>query len=118
MSIVKACQKDVIPTKVIRKKKYIFAGFIAKDFNNYVDKGVFPNKLKQADVTPIHKKKDKSDKTNYKPVSILPNISKIYEKLIYGQLYDYFDETLSPCQSGFRKGQSTQDCLLAMLRIN
>ena len=118
MSIVKACQKDDIPAKVIRKRKYIFAGFIAKDFNNYVDEGVFPDKLKHADVTPINKKKDKSDKTNYRPVSILPNISKIYEKLIYGQLYDYFDKALSPCQSGFRKGHSTQDCLLAMLRKN
>ena len=82
------CPKDDIPTKVIKMYKYIFAGFIAKDFNNCVDKCVFPNDVKHADVTPIHKKKDKSDKTNYRPVSILPNISKIYEKLIYNQLYD------------------------------
>ena len=65
-SIVKACQKDDIPTKVIKMNKDIFAGFIAKDFNNCADKGVFPDDLKHADVTPIHKKKDKSDKTNYR----------------------------------------------------
>ena len=63
--------------------KDIFAGFIAKDFNNCVDKVVFPDDLKHVDVTQIHKNKDKSDKTNSRPVSILPNISKIYEKLIY-----------------------------------
>ena len=40
----------------------------------------------------------------------------MYEKLMYGQLYDYFGETLSPCQCGFRKGCSTQDGLLAMLK--
>ena len=44
--------------------KDIFAGFVAKNFNNCVDKGVFPDDLKHADVTPIHKKEDKSDKTN------------------------------------------------------
>ena len=71
--------------------------------------------LKHADVTPIHKKKDKRDKTNYRPVSILPNISKIYEKLIYNQLYEYVDDILSPSQCGFRKGYSTQHCLLVML---
>ena len=91
--------------------KDIFAGFVAKDFNNCVDK----DDLKHADVTPIHKKKDKSDKTDYRHVSILPNISKIYEKLIYKQLYDYFDDILSPSQCGFRNGHSTQHCLLVML---
>ena len=40
----------------------------------------------------------------FRPVSILPNISKIYEKFIYNQLYDYFDDILSPSQCGFRKG--------------
>ena len=95
--------------------KDIFAGFIAKGFNNCVDKDVFPDDLKHVDVTPIHKKKGKSDKTNYRPVSILPNISKIYEILIYNQLYDYFDDILSPSQCGFPKGHSTQHCLLVML---
>ena len=77
LSIVKACQKDDIPTKVIKMNKDIFAGFIAKEFNDCVDKGVFPDYLKHADVTPIHKKKDKNDKTNYRPVSIPTNISKV-----------------------------------------
>ena len=52
---------------MIKMNKDIFSGFVAKDFNNCVDKGVFPD-------APIHKKKDKGDKTNYRPVSILPNI--------------------------------------------
>ena len=55
---------DDIPTKVIKMNKYIFTGFIAKEFNNCVDKGVFPDDLKNADVTSIQKKKDKSYKTN------------------------------------------------------
>ena len=94
--------------------KDIFAGFIAKDFN-CVDIGVFPDDLNHADITTIYKKKNKSDKTNYMPVIILPNISKIYEKLIYNQLYDYFDDILSTSQCGFRKGHSTQHCLFVIL---
>ena len=59
--IVKACQK-YIPTKAIKMNKYIFASFIDKDFNNCVDKGVFPDGLKRADGTPVHKKKAKVTK--------------------------------------------------------
>ena len=78
--------------------KDIFGGFIVKDLNNCIDKGVFPDDLKHVDVTPIHKKKDKSDKTSYRPVSILSNISKVYGKLIYNQPHEYFDDILSPSQ--------------------
>ena len=59
--------------------------------------------MKHADVTPFHQKKVKSDKKNYRPVSILPNISKIYEKIFYNQLYEYFHDKLFPSQCGFRK---------------
>ena len=96
--------------------KDIFAGFIAKDFNNCVDKVVFPDDSKHGNVTPIYKKKDKSDnKTNYRLLIILPNISKIYEKLIFNQLYDYFDDILSASQCGSRRRYSTQHCLLVTL---
>ena len=50
-----------------------------------------------------------------KLITDLPNLSKIYGKLIYNQLYDYFDKILLPSQCGFRKGYSFQYCLLAML---
>ena len=115
LSIVKACLKDDIPTKVIKMNKDIFAGFAAKDFNDCADKDVFPDELKHADATSIYRRKGKCDKTSYRPVIILRNISKIYEKLISNQLYDYFDAIISPIQCGFCKGHSTQHCLLVML---
>ena len=59
MSTVKAYQKDDIPTKATKMKKNIFDGFIAKGFSNCVDKGKFPDDLKYAAVTPVHKKKTK-----------------------------------------------------------
>ena len=93
----------------------ISANFISLHFNYCIDTGEFPQEFKNADIIPVHKKNEKSDKTNYRPVSILPKLSKIYEKLIYDQLYDYFDKILLLSQCGFRKGHSSENCLLAML---
>ena len=71
--------------------------------------------MKYADVTPIHKKDDKTDKENYRPISILPNLSKVYERLMYNQIYPYFNLLFSKFQCGFRKGFNAQHCLLAMI---
>ena len=71
--------------------------------------------MKYADVTPIHKKDDKTDKESYRLISILPNLSKVYERLMYNQIYPYFDTLFSKFQCGFRKGFNVQHCLLAMI---
>ena len=115
MNVHKTCQLKDIPTKIIKMNSGIFANFICLHFNYCIDTGEFPQEFKNADIIPLHKKKEKSDKTNYRPVSILPNLCKIYERLIYSQLYDYFDKMFLPSQCGFRKGYSSQNCLLVML---
>ena len=51
--------------------------------------------MKYADVTPVHKKDDKTDKTNDRPIIILPNLSKVYDKLMYRQIFPYFDSVFS-----------------------
>ena len=61
-------------------------------------------------VVPVFKKEIKSDNVNYRPVSILPNLSKIYQ-----QFYEHFNSILSPKKCGFRKGYSAQHCLMVML---
>ena len=71
--------------------------------------------LENAIITPFHIKGAKISKGNYRPVSILSNISKIYERLIFKQISEYFKRILSKFQRGFRKGFSTQHCLLAIL---
>ena len=67
------------------------------------------------EVIPVLKKEETLGKSNYRPVSILPAISKIYERLMYDQMYKYFDQIFSKLQCGFRKGFSTQICLLYMI---
>ena len=66
-------------------------------------------------MTPVHKKDAKTSKDNYRPVSILSDISKIHERLLFKQISEYFEPILSKFQCGFRKGYSAQHCLLAML---
>ena len=83
------------------------------DFSNdCVDRGDFPSILKNANITPVFKK---GDKDFYRPVSILPIISKIFEKLLCKQIMIFIDPLLSKFQCGFRKDYGAQDCLLAML---
>ena len=73
--------------------------------------------MKYAEVTPIHKKDNKIDKENYHPRSILPNLSKVYERLMHNQIYPYFQTIFSKFQCGFRKGFNAEHCLLAMVEI-
>ena len=101
LNVKKASQKSDIPTKIVKLNADIFGNFISKIFNYCPKKGEVPCVLKYADVIPVHKKEIKSDKVNYRPVSILPNLSKIYEKLKYQQLYEHFNPILSPKQCGF-----------------
>ena len=76
---------------------------------------MFPPDLKLVDVTPVYKNKSKNSKDNYRPVSILPNISKIYERCLYDQIQVFFDSILSKYQCGFRRGYNAQHCLMILI---
>ena len=80
-----------------------------------MNKGVFPGELKHADIKLIYKKESRNEKENYRPVSILRNLSKLFERCMHHQLKDYFEKILSKYQCGFRKGFSIQHCLLVMI---
>ena len=112
----KASQENDIPVKLLKANADNICEIIFTYFNNnLVDKGLFPESLKTANVTPVFKKDSRTDKTNYRPVSILPNLSKVYERLIYNQLSNFFENKLPKFQCGFRKGYNAQDCLLVMI---
>ena len=115
----KTCQKNDIPLK--KKKIYvkshqdIFSYFIHHNFNNLVYSSIFPSDLKKSDIIPIHKKKCKFDIENYRPVSILLVLSKVFERCMFDQMYSYFNQILSKHQCGFRQGHSSQHSLLLMV---
>ena len=115
LNVNKATQSRDIPTKLIIVNSDIYGDFIFENYNNCISSFTFPSYLKNAIITPAHKKGTKTSKDNYRPVSILSNISKIYQRLMFKQISEYFEPILSKFQCGFRKGYSAQHCLLAML---
>ena len=80
-----------------------------------MNKGEFPEILKIAEITPIYKKANPFEKDNYRPRSILSNISRIFERIMHNQLNNSFINRPSKYQCGFTKGFGTQHCLLVMI---
>ena len=115
MKARKATQITDIPIKILKENADIFSAYICDFLNETTKSGKFPAILKNGDITVVFKKGFKGSKENYRPVSILPIISKIFEKIISKQITNFMDPLLSKYQCGFRRGFSAQDCLLAML---
>ena len=93
-------------------------------FNPSIEKGVFPEDLKIARVTPTYKDEDSSDVSNYRPISVLPCFSKILERMMHNRLYKYFNNTnntfkyenniLYSKQFGFQNGHSTDHAVVQL----
>ena len=103
MAMLKLCPKEIaIPLTFI--------------FQKCIDTGKFPDSWKLANVQPIHKKNDRQLKSNYRPISLLPLCGKIFEKIIFDQVYAFLDKNnlISTKQSGFRPGDS---CIYQLISI-
>lgn len=97
--------------------KFIFsliADPLCHIINRSFQTGIIPDQLKVARVVPLFKGDDKSLMHNYRPISILPSISKIIERLMYNRLLSFLDtyKLLSNYQYGFRKNKSTEDAVI------
>ena len=104
---------DQIPVKFVKLAKDDIAGPLMHIINTCIKDSYFPKTWKTARVSPIPKVNQPSCNSDYRPVSILPSLSKIFERFL-NQLVKYIDEQalLRPTMSGFRKGQSTITTLL------
>ena len=103
IKMIKMCEQTItIPLFIIFKKAILT--------------GIFPDNWKKGNIVPVHKKENKSLVKNYRPISLLPICSKIFEKLIYNSLSQYFmvNDLLVKCQSGFLPGDS---CISQLLCI-
>ena len=89
LKLNKASQYSDIPTKIIKENLDIFSNFICESINNSIKSSIVPSCLKHADVTPLYKKCNKSLKENYWPVSILPILSKVFERSIFMQMSSF-----------------------------
>jgi len=106
---------DELPAFLLKSLSPAFAPSITEILNLSLSTGVFPSSWKLANVTPIWKNKgSKSDPNNYRPISILPILSRIFEKIVASQLYYYCEmrDILPIQQFGFRKESSCEYALL------
>ena len=92
---------------------------ISKPLTSLINKAIntqtFPEQLKSAEVSPIYKKEDSLKRGNYRPVSILTSISKIYESILHEQMIPWIESTLSEYTSAFRPGHSCQYVLIRLI---
>ena len=93
------------------------APHLARIINKSFAEGTVPNQLKVAKVCPIYKNGDATKVSNYRPISVLPSISKVFEKLVYNRLINYLTKfsILSNQQYGFRSNLSTSLAILEMV---
>ena len=103
-----------IPLKLLKECDFTYEK-LTNCINNSLSEGLFPDSLKRANITPVHKKNDPLDKENYRPVSILPLLSKVYERAIFNQLSEYMEKILNKILCGFRKAR-TQHALIRLLQ--
>ena len=104
----------MIPSKLLKMAASIVAPSLTAIFTKSILTGIHPTEWKTARVTPVFKKGVKSDLNNYRPISVIPVVSRVFEKIVYDQLYQYLNDNklLSSCQSGFRSLHSTLTALL------
>ena len=104
----------MIPSKLLKMDASIIVPSLTAIFTKSIITGIYPTEGKTARVTPVFKKGVKSDLNNYCPISVIPVVSKVFEKIVYDQLYQYLNDNklLSSCQSGFRSLHSTLTALL------
>ena len=112
----KAGVENDIPSKLLIETSDIVSQHLANIYNNSKITGDFPHKLKRATIIPINKKKNRAlSKRDYRPVSLLPVVSKLYEKDMNEQIKLYMNKYLSPYLFGYRKNHSSEQCLVIML---
>lgn len=114
---------DGINTKSIKCVKKLIVPELTKCINKCLELGIFPSSLKTAKVTPIFKSGNKSHPGNYRPISVLPVISKIFEKILYNRLETFLDSInfLYNKQYGFRRKSNTLSAtidLITKIKIN
>ena len=108
---------DEITTKSLKRIAPVLINSITLIINQSLLTGIFPDDLKIAKVIPLHKKNDPSKMDNYRPVSLLPALSKLFEKVVHIQLYDYFktNNLFFDSQYGFRGDHSTELAALELV---
>ena len=119
LNISKSCGSSSIPTKILHLLQDHISKYVATICNLSFSTGIFPTILKTAKLIPILKKNFRLEVSNYRPISLLSNINKIFEKLMHSRPIEFLEERqiLYYKQFGFRKDFSTNHAILNLLEI-
>ena len=114
LKVNKATGADGISARLLKLTAPSISNSLTLLFNHSLQTGSFPDEWKHANVTPVPKSGDKHLVQNYRPISVIPVIAKVFQTLVHKQLYNYLNTNslLNPVQSGFRPMHCTQDVLL------
>ena len=111
----KACGHDMINAKFLKLSVDIIVGPLVNILNKCILQGTFPSLMKKAIVSPVYKKKDPFNKENYRPISVLTALSKVFEKTIELQLSPFLNRNFSNFLCAYRKHFSSQHALIRLL---
>ena len=109
----KATGPDGIPGRILQECISVIAPSLCLLFNHSLNSGAAPSEWKSTDVSPLHKKDNKEPATNYRPISLLPIISKVLERCVCNRFYEHVRDMISTAQHDFPKGRSCVTRLLA-----
>ena len=114
LNVSKASGPDGISPRMLKEAAPCIADPLAKLFNLSLTLNKFPNDWKKANVLPLHKKGPENACENYRPISLLNVVGKVFEKIIFKHIYNFFlqNQVITPFQSGFVRGDSTVNQLL------
>ncbi|MES9992730.1 MAG: reverse transcriptase family protein, partial [Candidatus Thiodiazotropha sp.] len=114
LKIGKAAGPDGINNRLLKELAHPLSYPLCDLFNYSLSSGTFPAMWKQANITPIYKKDDASDPSNYRPISLLSTIGKVLEKLVHKYIFNFFRDNaiITTLQSGFVPGDSTVNQLI------
>jgi len=110
----KATGPDGLPTKILKDFARELSVPICAIFNASLSHGLIPNDWKKANIIPVFKKGKKSSANNYRPISLLPIISKVLERCIYKRVISFLRDKITPAQFGFLANRSTDTQLLTV----
>ena len=115
LSPKKSSTSGTIPATILKQTNDVHLQYLTNAINHKLQANCFPDKLKQSEVIPVYKKLDPLEKENYRPVSLLPHVSKVFERIIYKQINTYMEDKISNYVTGFRKSHEAQHSLVTTL---
>ena len=104
-----------IPATTLKQCVNAYLPHLTNSINYSIQHNNIPQELKLSEVIPVYKKLDPLQKENYRPSSLLPHVSKIFERIIHKQITNYMTDKLVHSITGFRKSHGTQNSLVVML---